>query len=132
MEQAIKLNSIHLNKAQETYQYMELCKGRDLREVSVTSQLFCKYSKGNHPTYEIGPLQVEIVSLRPYVVIIHNFILDTEAEEIKSKAEPSLRRSAMVGKNGTGSTDDRRVSEQTWLTEEDAEPLRIITRRYEH
>ena len=132
MEESIKLNSIHLNRAQETYQYMELCKGRDLRHVSVTSQLFCKFSKGNHPTYEMGPLKVEIISLRPYVVVIHNFILDTEAEEIKAKAEPSLRRSEMVGKNGTGSTDDRRVSEQTWLTEEDSEPLRIITRRSEH
>ena len=107
-EANIKLDDPDLikNVAQERYQYMELCKGRELRNVSVTSQLYCKYSKGNHPTYEIGPLKVEVVSLRPYIVVIHNFIYDSEAEQVISEAAPQMRRSEMVGKNGTGHTDD--------------------------
>jgi len=118
-----------LSSGQETYQYMELCRGRDLRPIEVTSQLQCIYSKGNHPTYTIGPLKVEIVSLHPYVSLIHNFIFDSEAEEIKTTAAPKMRRSEMVGKMGNGTSDDRRVSEQAWLNETDANALNSITHR---
>lgn len=128
-EANIKLGSPNIKSGQERYQYMQLCQGRDLRSEAVTSQLYCKYSKGSHPTYEFGPLKVEVVSLQPYVVIIHGFILDTEAAEIMSKAAPQLRRSEMVGGNGTGHSDDRRVSEQAWLNETDAGALEVITRR---
>ena len=40
-ETGIKLGSPDLASGQETYQYMELCKGRDLRPPSVTSRLYC-------------------------------------------------------------------------------------------
>ena len=128
-ESNIKLGNAYLKEGQERYQYMELCKGRDLRNVSVTSQLFCKYSKGNHPTYEFGPLKVEVVSLEPYIVIIHNFIHDKEAKKIIERASPELRRSEMVGKNINGTSDDRRTSEQAWLNETDVDTLNIVTRR---
>ena len=128
-EDNLKLGSATLKTGQERYQYMELCKGRDLRNVSVTSQLYCKYSHGNHHTFTIGPLRVEIVSLEPYIVIIHNFILDSEAEAIKERAAPNLRRSVMVGKNLTGSTNDRRVSEQAWLNETESPTLHVLSDR---
>jgi len=132
MENNIKLEKIDLKPGQEKYQYMELCKGRDLRPVSVTSQLYCKYSKGAHATFTIGPLKVEIVSLRPYITIIHNFILDSEADEIVTRSTPDLRRSEMVGKKGNGTMDDRRVSEQAWLNETDTAALGRITNRIDH
>ena len=128
-ESNVKLGSVGVKTGQERYQYMELCKGRDLRNVSVTSQLFCKYSRGNHPTYEFGPLKVEIVSLDPYIVVIHNFIHDSEASRIIKRAAPELRRSEMVGNNINGTSDDRRTSEQTWLNETQELTLGTITRR---
>ena len=128
-EANLKLGSPSLKAGQERYQYMELCKGRDLRNVSVTSQLTCQYSHGNHPTFTIGPLKLEIVSLDPYIVVIHNFILESETEAIKTKAAPSLRRSVMVGKNVNGTTNDRRVSEQAWLMESDSPALDTLTVR---
>ena len=129
-EENIKLGDPMLKPGQERYQYMELCKGRDLRDVTVTSQLMCKYSKGNHPTYEFGPLKVEIVSLQPYIVVIHSFIYPSESDRIISKASTKLRRSEMIGGTAGGHSDDRRVSEQAWLTENDTESLMTITRRY--
>merc|ERR1719228_3232344 len=132
MEQNIKLEKIDLKPGQEKYQYMELRKGRDLRPVSVTSQLYCKYSKGSHATFTIGPLKVEIVSLRPYITVIHNFILDSEADEIIARSIPDLRWSEMVGKRGNGTMDDRRVSEQAWLNETDTAALATITNRIDH
>merc|ERR1740137_359492 len=132
LENGIKLEKINLKLGQEKYQYMELCKGRDLRPVSVTSQLYCKYSTGAHATFTIGPLKVEIVSLRPYITVIHNFILDSEAEEIITRGSPDLRRSEMVGKQGNGTMDDRRVSEQAWLNETDTPALATLTNRIDH
>jgi len=132
MENNIKLEKIDLKTGQEKYQYMELCKGRDLRPVNVTSQLYCKYSKGNHHTFTIGPLKVEIVSLKPYITIIHNFITDSETNEIIKRASPQLRRSEMVGKQGNGTADDRRVSEQAWLNETDTVALATLTNRIDH
>ena len=58
--QGIRLGRADLTSAQLTFQYMELCKGRDLRPVSTTSKLYCKFSRGNHPTYIIGPLRLEV------------------------------------------------------------------------
>ena len=74
-------------------------------------------------------MKVEIVSLRPYITIIHNFILESEADEIVTRGTPDLRRSEMVGKKGNGTMDDRRVSEQAWLNETDTAALGTITKR---
>ena len=38
----------------------------------------CMYWTGHHPTYLIGPLKLEVVSWDPYIILIHNFILESE------------------------------------------------------
>lgn len=130
-EAGVRLGDPALKGGEETYQYMELCKGRELRPAAVTSKLYCLYSKGHHAMYTIGPLRVEIVSLRPYITVTHGLLLAGEPEALISRAADHLRRSEMVGKqvNGTGLTDDRRVSEQTWLNETDSPVLDKLTNR---
>jgi len=130
-EAAIRLMDPDLRSGQETYQYMELCRGRDLRPANITSKLQCFYSKGSHPMYTIGPLRVEVISLRPYITVTHGLLLPGEPDQIIARAAPQLRRSEMVGKmvNGTGLTDDRRVSEQAWLNETDSLVLGRLTER---
>lgn len=36
------------------------------------------------------PLRREVLSLRPYVVLYHNFVTDSEAEDIKRVAQPTV------------------------------------------
>lgn len=130
-----KQSEVVLNNARiidtgtEKEQYMNLCRGIDLRPESVKSKLYCKYEHRNKPYYMYGPRKVEIVSLRPYIAVLHEFITPSESEEIISKSIPKLKRSQMVGNRLNGTLDDRRVSEQTWLTEKDANATMRLTYR---
>ena len=62
---------------------------------------------------------------------MHNFITNSETEELISKAGPKLRRSAVVtSKNANSSTtDESRISEQTWLNEDMSKAAKRITAR---
>ena len=129
-ERGIELYNPGLKVDQEMYQYMELCRGRDIRPAAITSALYCRYSRGHHPVYTIGPLKLEVISLRPYIVMIHDFILDSEIRQVIAGATPRLRRSEMIGHGFNGTVDDRRVSETAWLNETDAQALGALTDRY--
>ncbi|TRY78772.1 hypothetical protein TCAL_01746 [Tigriopus californicus] len=130
-----KLSEVVLNNARiidsgtEKEQYMNLCRGIDLRPEDVKSKLYCKYEHRNKPYYMYGPRKIEIVSLKPYIAVLHEFITPSESEEIISKSTPKLKRSQMVGQRLNGTLDDRRVSEQTWLTEKDANATMRLTHR---
>ena len=78
-----------------------------------------------------GPRKVEIVSLEPYIAVMHNFITNSETEELITKAGPKLKRSFVVSSKFSNSTmgDDNRVSEQTWLNEEMSDAAKRITAR---
>lgn len=81
--------------------------------------------------HSYGPRKVEIVSLEPYIAVMHNFITNSETEELITKAGPKLKRSFVVSSKFSNSTmgDDNRVSEQTWLNEEMSDAAKRITAR---
>ena len=81
--------------------------------------------------HSYGPRKVEIVSLEPYIAVMHNFITNSETEELITKAGPKLKRSFVVSSKFSNSTmgDDNRVSEQTWLNEEMSDATKRITAR---
>jgi hypothetical protein len=54
-----------------------------------------------------------VVSLEPRIVVLHEFITNSEADEIIKHSAPRLRRSEVIGKHND-TLDDNRVSEQTW------------------
>lgn len=117
---------------QETEQYMQLCRGIDLRPANVTNKLFCKYEHRGKAYYRYGPRKIEVVSLRPYIAVMHDFITDAETQAYIAEASPRLKRSQMVGKAMNGTLDDRRVSEQTWLEESESEAARRLTERIDN
>jgi len=118
------------NDGQLWWQHRLLCQGRELRPASVTSKLYCKYSKGGHHFYTIGPLKVEIVSLTPYITLTRGLLLPEEPDLITSVAGPSLRRSGTVDdKTGDEIVDDARLSEQTWIAQWDNQLLSQISKR---
>ena len=85
----------------------------------------------NFILHSYGPRKVEIVSLEPYIAVMHNFITNSETEELITKAGPKLKRSFVVSSKFSNSTmgDDNRVSEQTWLNEEMSDAAKRITAR---
>ena len=55
----------------EREQFIELCRGVELRPASVTKNLYCKYSDRNKPFYKYGPRKIEVISLDPHIAVIH-------------------------------------------------------------
>ena len=133
-----KKSEVQLNNAKlldtrvETEQYMQLCRGMELRPAAVTKNLYCKYDHRNKAYERYGPRKIEVVSLRPHIVILHDFITNGETKMIIDKAAPQLKRSQMVGTKLNGTLDDRRVSEQTWLTEKSTPATARLTNRIDN
>lgn len=121
-----------LDKREETEQYMRLCRGEDLRPASVSSKLTCRYESRGKPYYVYGPRKLETVSLRPHIVLLHEFITDSECDGLVKTAAPKLKRSQMVGSKVNGTLDDRRVSEQTWVHEDDSADAERVSKRMDH
>ena len=78
-----------------------------------------------------GPRKIEIVSLKPYIAVMHNFITNSESEQLISKAGPKLRRSSIVtlNKGNSSKFDESRTSEQTWFNEDMSGAAKRITAR---
>lgn len=58
-------------------------------------RLFCDYFTNDNPGLLLMPVRREVLSLQPYVVLYHNFITDTEAEDIKRLAQPGVSASTV-------------------------------------
>jgi prolyl 4-hydroxylase len=128
----VLMNARIVDQRQETEQYMRLCRGEELRAASVTSKLTCRYESKGKPYYIYGPRKIEVVSLRPHIALLHDFITNGESDELKATAAPKLKRSQMVGNKINGTLDDRRVSETTWLHEDDSEAAERISKRMDY
>uniref|UniRef100_A0A8C6TFG5 Prolyl 4-hydroxylase subunit alpha-3 n=1 Tax=Neogobius melanostomus TaxID=47308 RepID=A0A8C6TFG5_9GOBI len=77
-------------------------------------RLICNYFTGGNPGLFLCPAKREVLSLQPFVVLYHDFITDTEAEDIKMIARPGLRRS-VVASGERQATADYRISKSAWL-----------------
>ncbi|KAM7412851.1 hypothetical protein PAMA_020304 [Pampus argenteus] len=76
--------------------------------------LFCDYFTNGSPGLLLQPVRREVLSLQPAVVLYHDFITDTEAEDIKRVAQQGLRRS-VVAAGEKQATADYRISKSAWL-----------------
>ncbi|XP_059187436.1 prolyl 4-hydroxylase subunit alpha-3 isoform X2 [Centropristis striata] len=104
--------SNHL-RTRDTYE--RLCQTQGSQPTHFANpRLFCDYFTNGNPGLLLLPVRREVLSLRPYVVLYHNFITDTEAEDIKSSAQPGLRRS-VVAAGEKQATAEYRISKSAWL-----------------
>ncbi|KAE8628035.1 hypothetical protein XENTR_v10007278 [Xenopus tropicalis] len=74
----------------------------------------CMYDTNSHPYLLLQPMKKEIVSLRPQVVLYHDFVSDLEAEKIKELASPWLHRS-VVASGEKQAEAEYRISKSAWL-----------------
>ncbi|XP_040902432.1 prolyl 4-hydroxylase subunit alpha-3 [Toxotes jaculatrix] len=104
--------SNHL-RTRDTYE--RLCQTQGSQPMHFENpRLFCDYFTNDNPGLLLLPVRREVLSLQPYVVLYHNFITDTEAEDIKSLAQPGLSRS-VVAAGEKQATADYRISKSAWL-----------------
>jgi len=128
-DKRVIIGTPEIGRGQMWWQHRQLCQGRELRPASVTSKLFCMYSKGGHHFYTIGPLKVEIVSLTPLITLTRGLLLPDEPDQITSMAGLSLRISETVDNNLGPIVDEARLSEQTWIAEWESPLLSQISNR---
>uniref|UniRef100_A0A3B3ZK04 Prolyl 4-hydroxylase subunit alpha-3 n=1 Tax=Periophthalmus magnuspinnatus TaxID=409849 RepID=A0A3B3ZK04_9GOBI len=76
-------------------------------------RLFCDYFTSGSPGLIVHPAKREILSLQPFVVLYHDFITHTEAEDVKRLAQPGLKRS-VIASGEKQATADYRIS-KAWL-----------------
>ncbi|XP_067841484.1 prolyl 4-hydroxylase subunit alpha-3 isoform X2 [Heptranchias perlo] len=78
------------------------------------SKLYCSYETNLCPHLILQPVKKEIISQKPYVVLYHNFISDSEAKRIKEIAAPWLQRS-VVASGEKQAAVEYRISKSAWL-----------------
>ncbi|CAK6966731.1 prolyl 4-hydroxylase subunit alpha-3 [Scomber scombrus] len=95
--------------------YERLCQTQGSQPMHFKNpRLFCDYFTHGSPGLLLQPVRREVLSLQPYVVLYHNFITNTEAEDIKRVAHQGLRRS-VVAAGEKQATADFRISKSAWL-----------------
>ncbi|XP_056904644.1 prolyl 4-hydroxylase subunit alpha-3 isoform X2 [Takifugu flavidus] len=109
----LKRPSCKYLRTRDTYE--RLCQTRGSQPVHFENpQLFCDNFANGHPGLLLRPVRREVLSLRPYVVLYHDFISDSESEEIKQHAQLGLRRS-VVATGDKQATAEYRISKSAWL-----------------
>lgn len=53
-------------------------------------RLFCDFFNNDNPGLLLLPVKREVLSLQPYVVLYHDFVTETEAEDIRRLAQPGV------------------------------------------
>ncbi|XP_061638180.1 prolyl 4-hydroxylase subunit alpha-3 isoform X1 [Phyllopteryx taeniolatus] len=74
-------------------------------------RLFCDYFTNGSPALRLLPARREVLSLRPRVVLYHDFVTERESESIKNLARTGLRRS-VVAAGEKQATADYRISKR--------------------
>ncbi|XP_075957014.1 prolyl 4-hydroxylase subunit alpha-3 [Anarhichas minor] len=106
-------DSDHL-RTRDTYERLCQTKGSQQPMQFENPRLFCDYFTNGNPQLLLLPVRREVLSLQPYVVLYHNFITDTEAEDIKRTSHPGLKRS-VVAAGENQATAEYRISKSAWL-----------------
>uniref|UniRef100_A0A8C2Z081 Prolyl 4-hydroxylase subunit alpha 3 n=1 Tax=Cyclopterus lumpus TaxID=8103 RepID=A0A8C2Z081_CYCLU len=105
--------SNHL-RTRDTYERLCQTQGSKQPMQFKNPKLFCDYFTNGNPQLLLLPVRREVLSLQPYVVVYHNFITDTEAEDIKRTSHPGLKRS-VVAAGEKQATAEYRISKSAWL-----------------
>ncbi|KFQ92554.1 Prolyl 4-hydroxylase subunit alpha-3, partial [Nipponia nippon] len=91
-------------------------------------QLGCSYETNGSPYLLLQPAKKEMVRIRPYVALYHDFISDTEAETIKGLAGPWLQRS-VVASGEKQQKAEYRISKSAWLKDTADPVVRALEQR---
>ncbi|XP_010121554.1 PREDICTED: prolyl 4-hydroxylase subunit alpha-3-like, partial [Chlamydotis macqueenii] len=90
--------------------------------------LGCSYETNGSPYLLLQPAKKEMVQIRPYVALYHDFISDAEAETIKGLAGPWLQRS-VVASGEKQQKAEYRISKSAWLKDTADPVVRVLEQR---
>ncbi|NXT28059.1 P4HA3 hydroxylase, partial [Syrrhaptes paradoxus] len=90
--------------------------------------LGCSYETNGNPYLLLQPAKKEMVRIRPYVALYHDFVNDAEAETIKGLAGPWLQRS-VVASGEKQQKAEYRISKSAWLKDTADPVVRTLEQR---
>ncbi|XP_076046296.1 uncharacterized protein LOC143028300, partial [Oratosquilla oratoria] len=117
----------------ERLQAERLCRGHDLRPMVLRSSLSCRYMTNGSPWLRLAPFKAEVVNDDPYIVLIYDVISRDVTRRVTSQLTPRLHtpHHPMTKKKENSTISDWSLK-QTWVTEDEMDDLRDLTRRLEH
>ncbi|KAK7068149.1 Prolyl 4-hydroxylase, alpha polypeptide, partial [Halocaridina rubra] len=81
----------HQSDEEEAEHYARLCRGETLRPIELESSLKCRYVSNQIGGYfMLMPLQLEEMSLDPYIVVFHNFLTGAQTDTLIEMAKPKV------------------------------------------
>ncbi|XP_054901728.1 prolyl 4-hydroxylase subunit alpha-3 isoform X2 [Poeciliopsis prolifica] len=112
----------------DTYERLCLTQGSQPMHFE-NPRLFCDlFTNNNSPALILQPVRREVLSLQPHVELYHDFLTDTEADDIKKLAQPGLKRS-VVAAGEKQETADYRISKSAWLKGSEGSTVERLDRR---
>lgn len=72
--------------------YELLCRDGTIRTPKQSAQLHCRYVTNKSAFLKIAPFKLEEVNLKPYIVIYHEVLYESEMKVIKELAKPNVRQ----------------------------------------
>lgn len=66
------------------------CRGELFQSPKELAKLTCRYVNNITPFLKIAPLKLEEASMKPYIVVYHDVMYDSEIEVIKAMAKPRV------------------------------------------
>ncbi|XP_064485318.1 prolyl 4-hydroxylase subunit alpha-2-like [Ornithodoros turicata] len=107
--------------------YYALCRGEKLATPLQEAKLYCAFH-APHPYYVIGPVKMEVLSIRPYIAQFYDVISQEEIDAIRSIGDPMLDR-ATVRDIGQNLVSTGRVSQVAWITPDTSDLVERVNRR---
>ena len=108
------------------YNFAAICEtppGSTSRDPKYDSKLICRYQHHSSPYLKLGPFKVEELNKEPFVVLLHDFMPNTECNEIISKASTNLKMSQTGFRQDTKNDFSTRTSKQAWIEDQTFVPL---------
>ncbi|XP_065299957.2 prolyl 4-hydroxylase subunit alpha-1-like [Dermacentor albipictus] len=126
----MSLNHYPSSPESDVSQYKSVC----VRQGAVRSsgsRLVCKMSTNfGDPRLILQPLKLEVLSLKPRVVLIGDFLSPSEVNYIRSAAQKGFKRAGVYSPTDTaGMPSWKRIGKVSWLWDHEHGPLQHLTRR---
>ncbi|RWS20359.1 prolyl 4-hydroxylase subunit alpha-1-like protein [Leptotrombidium deliense] len=110
--------------------YKKLC--RDEALPAVSQLLKCYYwNTSTKPYLRLTWIKVELLSEFPKIILFHDIMSNSELEILQNISSISMKRSEVYNDDTINEIASYRVSESTWLNENDYSVVKVINQRIE-
>lgn len=114
-------------------EYEALCRGESLLSPAVTRKFKCFHMNTTAiPYLRYMKIKVEEAYKEPAILLYHDVMRDSEIEKMKQLAIPRLTRSTVLDvKTGSSVATPFRIGKTAWLSDNEDEMIKRVTRRVE-